>query len=110
MPIAAIALLAGCGGSGDVELPQGAEAVDLDPADFTAEIDNPWMPFRVGATWVYRETDGEGGEQRVEVTVLDETREVFGIETRVVHDVVTEDGALVEDTFDWYARDADGNV
>ena len=110
MPIAAIALLAGCGGSGDVELPQGAEAVDLDPADFTAEIDNPWMPFRVGATWVYRETDGEGGEQRVEVTVLDETREVFGIETRVVHDVVTEDGALVEDTFDWYAQDADGNV
>ena len=42
--------------------------------------------------------------------MLDETREVFGIETRVVHDVVTEDGALVEDTFDWYAQDADGNV
>jgi hypothetical protein len=66
--------------------------------------------LRVGAKWVYRETDGAGGEQRVEVTVLDETREVMGIETRVVHDVVTEDGALVEDTYDWYAQDADGNV
>jgi hypothetical protein len=42
--------------------------------------------------------------------VLDETREVMGIETRVVHDVVTEDGELVEDTYDWYAQDADGNV
>ena len=34
----------------------------------------------------------------------------MGIEARVVHDVVTEDGALVEDTYDWYAQDAEGNV
>jgi hypothetical protein len=104
------ALAAGCGGSGGTALPQGSELVELDPADFTSEIDNVWMPLRVGARWVYRETDQEGAEQRVEVTVLDETREVMGIETRVVHDVVTEDGELVEDTFDWYAQDAEGNV
>ena len=42
--------------------------------------------------------------------MLDETREVMGVEVRVVHDVVTEDGELVEDTYDWYAQDADGNV
>lgn len=104
-------LLAGCGGgSSDGGLPQGGEAVELDPAEFTSEIDNPWLPLGVGARWAYRETDGEGGEQRVDVTVLDQTREVMGIEVRVVHDVVTEDGALVEDTYDWYAQDADGNV
>ena len=108
--LTALALAAGCGGSGQNALPQGSEPVELDPADFTSEIDNPWFPLRVGAQWVYRETDGEGGEQRVEVTVLDETREVMGIETRVVHDVVTEDGEPVEDTYDWYAQDADGNV
>ena len=34
----------------------------------------------------------------------------MGVETRVVHDVVTEDGVPVEDTFDWYAQDDDGNV
>jgi hypothetical protein len=102
--------LGGCGGSGASGLPQGAEAVELDPADFTSEIDNPWLPLRVGARWVYRETDAEGAEQRVEVTVLDETRDVMGVEARVVHDVVTEDGELVEDTYDWYAQDADGNV
>jgi len=103
-------LAAGCGGSSASELPQGDEAVELDPADFTSEIDNPWMPLRVGARWIYRETDGKGGEQRVEDTVLDETREVMGIQTRVVHDLVTEDGEPVEDTYDWYAQDADGNV
>ena len=84
--------------------------MEIDPAEFTSEIDNPWLPFRTGAKWVYRETDQEGAEQRVEVTVLDETRTVMGVEVRVVHDVVTEDGELVEDTYDWYAQDADGNV
>ena len=29
---------------------------------------------------------------------------------RVVHDVVTENGETVEDTFDWYAQDAFGNL
>jgi hypothetical protein len=44
--------------------------------------------------------------------VLDETYTVAaGIEARVVHDVVTtDDGAVVEDTRDWYAQDADGNI
>jgi hypothetical protein len=106
----AMLVLSGCGGSGSTALPRGGEPVELDPADFTSEIDNPWMPLAVGARWAYRETDGEGAEQKVEVTVLDETREVMGIEVRVVRDVVTEDGELVEDTFDWYAQDADGNV
>jgi hypothetical protein len=35
---------------------------------------------------------------------------VAGIEAVVVHDRVTEGGELVEDTFDWYAQDAEGNL
>jgi hypothetical protein len=53
-----------------------------------------------GSRWVYRETDAEGAEQRVVVTVTEDTRTISGIEARVVHDVVTEDGQLVEDTYD----------
>jgi hypothetical protein len=34
----------------------------------------------------------------------------MGIEARIVHDLVTEDGVPIEDTYDWYAQDADGNV
>jgi hypothetical protein len=110
LAMAALVLVAGCGGSSGNVLPQGDEPVELDPADFTADIDNVWMPLRVGSRWIYRETDGEGVAQRVEVTVLDETREVLGIEVRVVHDIVVEDGEVIEDTFDWYAQDADGNI
>ena len=35
---------------------------------------------------------------------------IMGIEARVVHDVVTEDGQLKEDTLDWYAQDKAGNL
>jgi hypothetical protein len=108
---AAIAVLgAGCGSDEPAGLPQGSETVQLDPADFTTAIDNRYWPMAPGTRWVYRETDAEGKEQRVVVTVTTETREVMGIETRVVHDLVTEDGEPVEDTYDWYAQDADGNV
>jgi hypothetical protein len=91
-------------------LPQGGEPVELDPADLTNEIDNPYWPMAPGSRWVYRETDAEGTVQRVEVTVTDRKKTITGIEALVVHDQVTEDGELVEDTFDWYAQDSAGNI
>lgn len=111
-------LAAGCGGDGGdraedggTRLPQGAEPVDLDPEDFTVDIDNPHWPMSPGARWAYRERDGEGGVQRVVVTVTNRTKRIGdGIEARVVHDVVSQDGEPVEITDDWYAQDSDGNV
>jgi hypothetical protein len=91
-------------------LPQGDELVKLDPAEFTTQIDNPYWPMKVGSRWVYRETDAEGTVTRVEVTVTDQTKTIQGIESVVVHDIVTEDGEVKEDTFDWYAQDTDGNI
>ena len=91
-------------------LPRGSEPVELDPAEFVAEIDNPYWPMRPGSTWVYRETDAEGAVQRVDVTVTGRTKTILGIDAVVVHDVVTQDGELVEDTYDWYAQDTHGNV
>jgi hypothetical protein len=110
---AAVLLLAACGGrseSSSPDLPQGSETVELDPAEFTTDIDNPYWPMSPGSRWVYRETDGKGGVQRVEVTVTDETKLVDGVRAVVVHDLVTEKGEKVEGTLDWYAQDADGNV
>jgi hypothetical protein len=91
-------------------LPQGSDPLELDPGDFVATIDNPFWPMAIGNAWTYRETDAEGAEQKVEVTVTADTKEIEGITATVVHDVVTEDGELVEDTLDWYAQDASGNL
>jgi hypothetical protein len=93
-----------------LELPQGGEPVRLDPAQFTTRIDNRYWPMTPGSRWVYREIEGQGSPQRVVVTVTDQTKTIIGIQARVVHDVVTEDGQLVEDTYDWYAQDARGNI
>ncbi len=82
----------------------------LDPANFVAEVTHPYWPMPVGARWTYSEVDSEGVEQQVVVEVLAETKEILGITTTVVHDQVTQDGAIVEDTTDWYAQDADGNL
>jgi hypothetical protein len=97
--------------AGSFDLPQGDEPVDLNPADFTTEIDNPYWPMAPGTRWTYREVDEEGKELEVVVVVTTETKKIAnGITARVVRDTVTEDGQLVEDTFDWYAQDKQGNV
>ncbi|MEK6326178.1 MAG: hypothetical protein AABM66_01475 [Actinomycetota bacterium] len=97
--------------SSSAALPQGSETVDLDPADFTTKIDNPYWPMAPGSRWVYRETDTEGAKLRVVVTVTPRTKRIAnGVEARVVHDVVTENGEPVEVTDDWYAQDSDGNI
>ena len=92
-------------------LPHGSEPVNLNPADFTTKIDNPYWPMKPGSRWVYRETDSEGAKQRVVVTVTRRTKLIAnGVTARVVHDVVTEDGKPVEVTDDWYAQDRAGNI
>ncbi len=92
-------------------LPQGGEEVELDPADFSTEIDNRYWPMVPGTRWSYRETDEEGEKLDVVVTVTSVTKEVAnGVTARVVRDTATQGNAVVEDTFDWYAQDSDGNV
>ncbi|HWT23142.1 MAG TPA: hypothetical protein VN213_06520 [Solirubrobacteraceae bacterium] len=104
--VAAFGAGAASGGAAqNPNLPQGAEPVRLDPADFTATIDNPYLPLAVGARWSYRE-----GPTRGTITVLADTKTIEGAEARVVHDVARERGRVVEDTFDWYAQDRQGNV
>jgi len=83
-----------------------ATAAALAAPGFSTHIDNPYWPMRPGTRWVCRE-----GTQRVVVRVTHRTKLVAaGIRGRVVRDTVTDGGALVEDTSDWYAQDAKGNV
>lgn len=92
-------------------LPESDEPVDLDPADFTAKVTNPWFPLTPRTRWTYRETTEDGEVARVQVTATNLTHETAnGVTARVVRDTVTIDGELVEDTLDWYAQDEEGTV
>jgi hypothetical protein len=92
-------------------LPVGDKPFPIDPSRFTTEIDNPYWPMKPGSQWVFRETDAEGSVSKVVVTVLDKTKMIAnGVEARIVHDQVSQQGEIKEDTYDWYAQDADGNL
>ena len=97
----AVAVAGGCGSS-DSDAARSSR--------FSTRIDNPYWPMSPGSRWVSRERE-EGRVFRVSVTVTHKTRVVAsGVRARVVHDVVTEKGRVVENTYDWYAQDAAGNV
>lgn len=81
----------------------------IDPADFVEAIDNPYLPLTPGNRWVYEGLEEDAGV-RVEVEVTDERRDVMGIPAVVVRDTEYEDGEIVEDTYDWFAQDREGNV
>ena len=81
----------------------------INASDFSANIDNPYFTLVPGTKFIYESKKAEGTE-RIEVTVLPETKMVMGVEARVVKDQVFLDGELIEDTLDWYAQDKEGNV
>jgi hypothetical protein len=93
-------------------LPRGSERVELDPADFSANIENRRWPMRVGSRWVYRVVDSsDGSVQRDVIRVTNKTKMIAdGIEARVVSDIVSDHGRPTEVTKDWYAQDSHGNV
>jgi hypothetical protein len=82
---------------------------EINPADFTTDINNSYFTLVPGTKWVY-EADTSDGMERIEVYVTNQTKMVMGVETVVVWDRVWLDGSLIEDTYDWYAQDKDGNV
>ena len=83
--------------------------VNIDPADYVAEVNNSYYPLIPGSRYVY-EGQTAGGLEHNEIEVLSETKEVMGIPTSVVRDTVYLNGMMIEDTLDWFAQDKDGNV
>ncbi len=80
-----------------------------DPGAFVSGITNPYLGFKRGRIFRYESRTPEGLESDV-VQVTSKTKTILGVATTVVHDQVFLDGELVEDTFDWYAQDKNGNV
>ena len=112
---AACGVGAGSSSSGNAEKPKpgpdkaAGYAPKIVPSDFTTRIENEYFPLEPGTTFVYRGKTGDASEGDT-VRVTSDTKNVMGVECVVVDDRVTEDGELTEQTYDWYAQDAKGNV
>jgi hypothetical protein len=86
-----------------------AYTAKIDPTKFTTNITNRYMPLHPGTTLTFEATK-EGVTESTLVTVTRDTATIMGVKAVTVHDVVRTGGKVTEDTYDWYAQDADGNV
>jgi hypothetical protein len=90
----------------------GAYDPKIDPANFVNPADigktveaNAFFLLLPGYTRIYKQ-----GTETITVAVTADTKEIMGVTTAVIHDVVEDNGKIIEDTYDWYAQDKDGNV
>lgn len=102
-------LIVACAGNAPSSVADEPYAPVIDPANFVAVIDNPYMPLKPGTTYIY-EGQTEKGFEHIEVVVQTSTKSIMGVNCVVVLDTVTVDDQLEEQTMDWYAQDKQGNV
>jgi len=79
------------------------------PSGWARTVDHPYYPLRPGTVLAYTTIEGSRAGTDT-VTVLRETRTIMGITATVVRDRSYQGGLLVEDSVDWFAQDAAGNV
>jgi hypothetical protein len=94
--------------TGDLSATRVVE-IPFDSQNFQGGIPNTYFPLVPGAIYAYRQETPSGVETDT-VEVTHDVKAILGVSTTVVHDRVFLNGALEEDTFDWYASDKDGNV
>ena len=108
--IVVVFFAAGCNnGSPVIDVSDRSYEPIINPADFVSQIDNQYLPLIPGTTFIY-EGKTEDVREKIEVIVTHDTKEILGVTCIVVRDTVSVDGKLVEDTYDWFAQDKDGNV
>jgi len=82
---------------------------EINPSDFTSKVNNKYLTFTPGTTYIYEGKTEEGAE-RIEVYITDNIKKIMGVEVIEVRDKEWLNGELIEDTKDWYAQDKFGNV
>lgn len=81
----------------------------IDPREFSTVINNPYFTVTPGQKMIY-EAQTKDGTERIEILILSEIKEIMGVETLVFWDRVWINDELVEETRDYLAQDAEGNV
>ena len=96
----------------DSSLATEASTKKLDPGvcstanpGFQSTSTHPYFPFVAGDQWYY-----EGEDESLLISVLDQTRVIDGVETRVVEEREWEDDELLEVSWNYFAQAADGTV
>lgn len=87
----------------------GTYAPTIDPANFAARVDNPYLPYKPGTRIHFVGSSGTTAQTDDEV-VAHRTKRILGVTCTVFRDTVSEHGRAVERTDDWYAQDIQGNV
>jgi hypothetical protein len=88
-------------------------ADNIDARMFVKGINNPYLPYVPGTRFHYINliVDGKNSSyENTEVTVTSDIKYILGVACQVIHDVVKQYGKVMEDTYDWYAQDKQGNV
>jgi hypothetical protein len=104
--------LAAAGGTGCKNSPTSPASPRYNPqipTNWVTAVTNPFFPLVRGTTYEYEGQTGQGLEKTM-VEVLNSIKVVNGVAATVVRDRVYLNGALIEDTYDWYAQDGAGNV
>lgn len=115
LALATALLVAGCSDDTPEGQPSPAPTsspeyqVDVRPADYRADVTNPWLPLTPGTTLEYVGSD-EDGDLRVVVTTTEETELIEGVRCRVVLERLYVDGVLAETTRDYFAQHRNGDV
>lgn len=81
-------------------------ASEIDPNDFTPNVDNPFFPLVPGTTKTFTGTKDDLPAVENVLTTRS-TRVIDGVTIRVVKDNLFLDGTLFERTEDWFAQNKD---
>lgn len=106
LALAATLLMAVPGCNGDSTGPSYNPVI---PAVWASAVTNAFFPLVPGTIFQYSGQTGQGLETNT-VEVLADPELVNGVSATAVLDQVYLDGSLIEETYDWYAQDSDGNV
>ena len=75
----------------------------------STNITNPYFPVAIGKKYIY-EGQTQDGLERIEEQRLTTTKTILGITCIIVNFKAYLGGTLIEEAWDWYAQDNDGNV
>lgn len=109
-PSLAVILIGGAAPAATARLHRpGAPVPAAQAGGWASEVTNTYFPLPPGTTFHYEGTT-DGIPTTDDMIVTHNTKQIAGVTCIEVHDVVSTNGIVSEDTLDWYAQDSAGNV